>query len=357
MQRALWRLASALLGVVLVPLGAAAADVQPALIGQRFPEFNLPALQGGEVSLASLKGKNVVLVVPRVRYGEGKWCTICNYGYAELAALDAAEGFRKALDAEVVYLLPFGREMAEAWIEATPEELAKIKGWKDPSEADKANAGRMRMAENARRLLSMDLTSEKGKVAKPFPILLDAERSVTGPLGLFATEWAGAKAEQGVPSVFVLDAQGVIRFKHVAQNSPWDRPDGRTILDVLASVRMKSTVLAATREAIVAASLDYVDGWYQGNAERMRRALHPDLAKRKVRAGSDGAPTLQSMTAEALTANPKPRPLAAGQRILVEVLDVDGDLATVKIVSPLFFDYAHLALWKGEWKVLNVAWR
>ena len=86
----------------------------------------------------------------------------------------------------------------------------------------------------------MDLSAEKGKVEKPFPILLDAERTVTGPLGLFATEWAGAKAEQGVPAVFVLDAEGIVRFKHVAQNSTWDRPDGRTILDVLASVRMKS---------------------------------------------------------------------------------------------------------------------
>lgn len=357
MLRTDWRLASALLGFALLPLGAHAADVEPGLIGQPFPEFKLPALQGGEVSLSSLRGKNVVVVVPRVRYGEGKWCTICNYGYAELATLDAAEGFRKALDAEVVYLVPFGQEIAEAWIEATPEELGKISGWKNPSEADKANAGRMRFAQNAQRLLSMDLSAEKGKVAKPFPILLDAERTVTGPLGLFATEWAGAKAEQGVPSVFVLDAKGTIRFKHVAQNTPWDRPDGRTILDVLASVRMKSTVPVATREAIVAASLDYVEGWYQGSALRMRRALHPDLAKRTIKIGTDGTPTLRSTTADALTANLKPRPLAPGQRILVEVLDVDGDLATVKIVSPLFFDYAHLALWQGQWKILNVAWR
>ena len=64
------------------------------------------------------------------------------------------------------------------------------------------------------------------------------------------------------------------------------------------------------------------------------------------------------MTAvESLTANPKARPLEPGQRILVEILDVDRDLATVKIVSPLFFDYAHLVLWQGQWKVLNVAWR
>ncbi len=139
----------------------------------------------------------------------------------------------------------------------------------------------------------------------------------------------------------------------MAQDTPWDRPDGRTLLDVLASVRIRSTVDPATRGRIVAACLDYVEGWYQGDVQRLRRVLHPDLAKRKVEAG----PTLRTVTAEALMANAKARPLAPGRRMLVEVLDVDGDLATAKIVSPLFLDYVHLALWNGEWKILNVVWR
>ena len=34
----------------------------------------------------------------------------------------------------------------------------------------------------------------------------------------------------------------------------------------------------ADREAIKATALDYIEGWYEGNPERMERALHPDLA-------------------------------------------------------------------------------
>src|SRR5688572_9052158 len=34
--------------------------------------------------------------------------------------------------------------------------------------------------------------------------------------------------------------------------------------------------------AIRAAALDYIEGWYEGNTERMERALHPELAKRIV---------------------------------------------------------------------------
>src|SRR5262245_8717657 len=34
--------------------------------------------------------------------------------------------------------------------------------------------------------------------------------------------------------------------------------------------------------AIKQTALDYIDGWYEGSAERMERALHPELAKRIV---------------------------------------------------------------------------
>jgi hypothetical protein len=37
---------------------------------------------------------------------------------------------------------------------------------------------------------------------------------------------------------------------------------------------------AADSAALRATALDYIDGWYTGDAERMERALHPHLAKR-----------------------------------------------------------------------------
>jgi hypothetical protein len=39
------------------------------------------------------------------------------------------------------------------------------------------------------------------------------------------------------------------------------------------------------REAITRAALDYFEGWFDGDVERIDRALHPDLVKR--RAGDD----------------------------------------------------------------------
>ena len=49
-------------------------------------------------------------------------------------------------------------------------------------------------------------------------------------------------------------------------------------LVLVLSVGAGSYDSAATREAIKKTALDYGEGWYEGSAERMERALHPDLA-------------------------------------------------------------------------------
>jgi len=52
--------------------------------------------------------------------------------------------------------------------------------------------------------------------------------------------------------------------------------------------------------AVRQTALDYVEGWYEGNAERMGRALHPDLQKRIVekdpRTGKDRLREMSSST-------------------------------------------------------------
>ena len=40
------------------------------------------------------------------------------------------------------------------------------------------------------------------------------------------------------------------------------------------------------RQAIIRAATDYIASWLDGDEERMRRSLHPQLAKRSVGAGA-----------------------------------------------------------------------
>lgn len=117
---------------------------------------------------------------------------------------------------------------------------------------------------------------------------------------------------------------------------------------------------SADSAAIRAAALDYIEGWYTGDAERMRRALHPDLAKRYVRTDEEGRYWLGSTTADALTRQTGAKfgtDIPVGRRWrTVQILDVDGNLASVKLSSTRLVDYMHLARWEGGWRIVNVLW-
>src|SRR6476660_8791756 len=65
-------------------------------------------------------------------------------------------------------------------------------------------------------------------------------------------------------------------------------------------VHGQTKVSDADREAITQTALDYVEGWYEANPERMERALHPDLAKRVVFTDDKGRSRLEQMSAMGL---------------------------------------------------------
>jgi hypothetical protein len=118
---------------------------------------------------------------------------------------------------------------------------------------------------------------------------------------------------------------------------------------------------AADREAIKQTALDYIEGYYEGNAERMERALHPDLAKRIVRTDpATGKSKLDHMTAPRLvqitqSRQGKPTPPEKQQKE-VTILDVFENAASVKIVAGDWIDYLHVSKFDGRWVIVNVLW-
>ena len=196
---------------------------QPAIVGQPMADFTLPVYQGGTLTLSSLRGQNVLILFPRGYAAENYWCTICNYYYAELVELEKAKAFRKGYNLEVLIVLPYARETVKAWVDDMPAQLEKLHGWKFPAEPDKLDErGKARM-ERMRTALPLDVLFKKGEVPTPFPILIDADRAVTGSLGIFTMEWGGSKIAQNIPTVMLVDAEGTLRFKYMGQNT-WDRP-------------------------------------------------------------------------------------------------------------------------------------
>ncbi|MFH1573661.1 MAG: nuclear transport factor 2 family protein [Acidobacteriota bacterium] len=116
----------------------------------------------------------------------------------------------------------------------------------------------------------------------------------------------------------------------------------------------------ADRDAIRQAALDYLDGFYSGDAERVRRGVHPELYKvRPHRLPQTGRTLLDKVGAELLAE-------AAGARmglvdedkrnIEINMLDINQDIAMVEAISRMYYDYLQLAKINGRWQIVNVLW-
>jgi hypothetical protein len=129
---------------------------------------------------------------------------------------------------------------------------------------------------------------------------------------------------------------------------------------VLLLPRPAHSQAAADSVAIRQTALDYIEGWWTGNADRMSRAVHPNLAKRFVFKEDNGESGLGHTTADGLvqsTRMGRGTDLPAEERrARVEILDIYRDIATVKLSSTRLIDYLHLVRWNGEWKIVNVLW-
>ena len=111
--------------------------------------------------------------------------------------------------------------------------------------------------------------------------------------------------------------------------------------------------------AILNSALDYGDGWYEGNAERMERALHPELAKRMIltnpttgrsKFNDQGAMTLVQYTRR-----------GGGKKVsnaesTATIMEIFGNVAMVKVDGPQWIDYLQMAKWNGKWVIINVLW-
>ena len=117
---------------------------------------------------------------------------------------------------------------------------------------------------------------------------------------------------------------------------------------------------AADSAAIKATALDYIDGWYAGDATRMERALHPELAKRIVMTDAQGRSRLGQQSAMTLVQNTrngggKDTPPEQMQKDVV-ILDIFQNAASVRATMSGWIDYMHMAKWNGHWVIVNVLW-
>ena len=118
---------------------------------------------------------------------------------------------------------------------------------------------------------------------------------------------------------------------------------------------------AADSAGIRATALDYIDGWWSGDAQRMASALHPELVKRIRNADTArGAEWIDNQGASRLTLGTargggRETP-AANRRSDVVILDIFQNTASVRVDAGAWVDYLHMVRWGGRWVILNVLW-
>ena len=102
---------------------------------------------------------------------------------------------------------------------------------------------------------------------------------------------------------------------------------------------------------------NYIETYYTGNAGRMEQTLHQHYLKHKnhgnipvrEQTGADLVQAARSGEGTHLT--------QAERREQITVLDVAGNIASAKLITPGWTDYMTLTKIDGEWKILSVVQR
>jgi Putative lumazine-binding len=119
--------------------------------------------------------------------------------------------------------------------------------------------------------------------------------------------------------------------------------------------------VAGDEDAVRSVVLDYVEGWFDGDAGRMELALHPELAKRCRGIEGDDLDALETLSAremiDATAGGEGRREDAADRRIEIRIDYLDGGVASVRCFCHRYVDLLHLIDMPDGWKIVNAAWR
>lgn len=194
----------------------------PAIINHQMPDFRLPVFQGGEFNLSNLKGKNVLIIFPRGWIGD-HWCQICQFQYAEFLNLARNKNLQKKYNLEIAFVLPYSKEKISDWVEKLPDGVNKINEWKNQQNSSKEFANFI-----TEYYPEIDVNLSKLEI----PILIDENKEISKKLQLFTNFWDSVSSEQNIPTIFLIDKEGKIKFKYQSQTT-FDRPTPEYLISIL----------------------------------------------------------------------------------------------------------------------------
>ena len=138
-------------------------------------------------------------------------------------------------------------------------------------------------------------------------------------------------------------------------------PGTTIVLALILAAAPAAAQSAQDSAAIRSTALDYIDGWWSGDAQRMASSLHPELVKRIRGADPSGVREwIDNQGASRLVQGTgrgggRETPVAA-RRSDVRILDIFQNTASVRVDAGRWVDYLQMVRWRGRWVILNVLW-
>jgi hypothetical protein len=123
----------------------------------------------------------------------------------------------------------------------------------------------------------------------------------------------------------------------------------------------KECIMVSVESMIESVIRDYIEAWYFSDPERMKRALHPDLAKRGYHiVPATGHVNLVHVSAANMVeyASAGLGKLSDGEApcISIDVLNICGNTASAIATSLRYIDHIHLCRVEDSWSIVNVLW-
>ncbi len=112
-------------------------------------------------------------------------------------------------------------------------------------------------------------------------------------------------------------------------------------------------------QQIEQACLDYVEGFYDGDVERLARGVHPSLQKVTLAQASPDRQILEGMDRHTLTEYARlgvVKRAPAERDIDVKILAVLENIALARIACRDFVDHVQVARINGAWMIINALW-
>jgi peroxiredoxin len=207
-------------------------NVYPVTINEKFPDITLQTSEGEDVAISEYLGKKVMLIFIRGKVTPDIWCPICQYQYLEMVNVEENKNLQEKFNMEILFAMPYVQDSLSEWISAFPQSLNTIHNWKFPDDSEDITDAQKEWAEYSRKFFpeTFDFSPEEFELT--LPLLFDPDRKVSEGLMIFRNEWGGTTVAQNVPTIFIIDEKGFVKFKYFSQYTN-DRPSPEFLIKIL----------------------------------------------------------------------------------------------------------------------------